>query len=99
VVHRLEEHYPNIYDFKYYNLSGHRVARCARSGVLIDSSSTRGAIVLLDGSDWVTFENALPRWKWSGGTSRFQGENRLGQPEKEVSLIVSFVDIPTRSWQ
>jgi hypothetical protein len=89
VVRRLEEYYPDIYDFKYYNLKGHRVARCASSGILIDSSSTRGAIVLPDGADWVTFENALPSWKWSTGTSRFVGEN--GQ---KVSLVRSSASFP-----
>ncbi|KAL8941756.1 MAG: hypothetical protein Q9211_001685 [Gyalolechia sp. 1 TL-2023] len=72
VVRYLEEYHPGAYDFKYYDLGGHRVARCARSGILIDSSSKEGAIRLVDG-EWSTFENVGPRWKWKDGMSKFEG--------------------------
>ncbi|KAL8880115.1 MAG: hypothetical protein Q9198_002412, partial [Flavoplaca austrocitrina] len=76
VVRRLEEDYPGAYDFKYYDLGGHCVARCAKTGILIDSSSKKGAIRLKDG-EWstveTTIEKARPSWKWKHGTSKFEG--------------------------
>lgn len=73
VVRRLEEILPGCYDFKYYDLKGHRVARCARSGILIDSSSSKGAIDLGSArGEWFTFEDEYPRWKWMDGMSKFE---------------------------
>ncbi len=73
MVRRLEEYWPDAYDFKYYDLKGHRVARCARSGILIDSSSSKGAIQLgVEGGEWFTFDEVWPRWKWLNDTSKFE---------------------------
>lgn len=87
VVRRLEEYYPDNYDFKYYDLKGHRVARCAKSGILIDSSSTKGAIRLVEG-EWFTFETVKPCWKWIDGMSKFEGTN--GRMASFTSSFASF---------
>jgi hypothetical protein len=79
VVRRLEEYHAAAYNFEFYDLGGHRVARCKNSGILIDSSSMHGA-VQLNAGEWATFENdPRPSWKWvdgrgtSDGISKFEG--------------------------
>lgn len=41
----------NYWDFKFYDLGGHRIARCENTGVVIDSSSEEGAVVVNEGKD------------------------------------------------
>jgi hypothetical protein len=41
------------YDFRFYNLGHHRVARCMNTGLLIDSASQRGDRYLT-GDDWIS---------------------------------------------
>lgn len=66
------------WDFKFYDLKGHRVARCEKTGVLIDSSSKRGAFVLDEGSWKSLDEEDDQRWKFlkgppgGSGTSKFE---------------------------
>lgn len=64
---------PGVFDFKVYDLKGHRVARCMKTGVLIDSSSWVGAFVLKEG-EWKTFEDGTSsaKWKWINKESKFK---------------------------
>ncbi len=39
VVELLCQEYPDVFDFVIYNLKGHRVTRCHKTGILVDSSS------------------------------------------------------------
>lgn len=55
------------FDFQFYDLSGHRLARCKNTGILIDSSSSIGAFVLEEG-EWKTFDGRRS-WKWESGES------------------------------
>lgn len=73
VVRRLGEMYGSAYDFEYFDLGGHRVARCTMTGILIDSSSQMGAIPLIDG-EWNTIEGDSKRWKWSIDKAQFEAE-------------------------
>lgn len=74
IVRLLQEVSSPSFDFKFYDLKGHRVARCAKTGILIDSSSAKGILVLEDGGEWVTLEDGerSPKWKWSNGESKFK---------------------------
>lgn len=76
-VRQLQEHDAPSFDFKLYDLGHHRVARCAKTGILIDSSSAVGVIVVQDGHGWVTLEDdhGRPAWKWANGTSKFERDN------------------------
>lgn len=38
VTYTLERKFPGVYDFQIYDLGRHRVARCQKTGILIDSS-------------------------------------------------------------
>lgn len=78
VVEKLEKTYKNIYDFQFYRLGPHTVARCQKTGVLIDSSSSGGAITLNDGP-WETFNNR-DNWAWNPQENRFE-KSRPESPE------------------
>jgi hypothetical protein len=72
----------SIYDFATYDLHGHRVARCLKTEVVIDSSSTipGGAFVLPEGQ-WQKFEKTEASWKFSKSKSKFE---RAGNPDGKV---------------
>jgi hypothetical protein len=65
------------FDFKFCDLGRHRVARCSKTGLLIDSSSSVGAFILREGQ-WKSFDNQT-RWKWSSETSKFEMVYRRGE--------------------
>lgn len=67
---------PGYWDFQFYDLNGHRVARCKRTGLLVDSSSRNGALVLKEDEEWLTFDGSDQSWKWSKGESKFQSGNK-----------------------
>ncbi|OGM50249.1 hypothetical protein ABOM_001043 [Aspergillus bombycis] len=75
IVRQLQEYSSASFDFKFYDLSGHRVARCMKTGILIDSSSEIGVLVLNDGDDWTTIpgDERNRQWKWRAGMSKFDG--------------------------
>lgn len=74
-----------IYDFATYDLNGHRVARCLKSEVVIDSSSTipGGAFVLPEGQ-WQKFEKTEASWKFLKSKSKFE---RAGDPDGKVVCV------------
>ncbi|KAM7183273.1 hypothetical protein V8F33_013689 [Rhypophila sp. PSN 637] len=51
VVHKLNRQHPDTYEFSYYRMGNHHLARCARTGIVIDSSSKRGAFILQSGEE------------------------------------------------
>ncbi|EQL02384.1 hypothetical protein OCS_01907 [Ophiocordyceps sinensis CO18] len=73
---RLDQHYPGVFDFQIYDLKGHRVARCHKTGILIDSSSRQGAIRLREG-EWISSEDGTQNWKWIDGKSKFETSRGL----------------------
>jgi hypothetical protein len=76
------------FDFEIFNLGRHRVARCKRTGILIDSSSTKpgGAFLLPEGAEWLKFGESRASWKYSNSKSKFE---RNGNPDS--TEIVSSV--------
>ncbi|KAI8623307.1 hypothetical protein F5Y19DRAFT_388954 [Xylariaceae sp. FL1651] len=88
VVRQLMEYDAPAFDFKFYDLGGHRVARCARTGILIDSSSAIGVLVLEDGGGWVTLaDDGWPAWKWVNGKSKFERDNSLQKRSQKSSGV------------
>lgn len=77
VTYLLERTYPGVYDFQIYDLGRHRVARCKKTGILIDSSSAKGAFVLPEG-EWVRLEGSEGSWKWIKGKSKFERQEGTG---------------------
>ena len=61
VATQLERKDSARYSFKYYDVRKHRIARCERTGVLIDSSSPSGAVVLRNGEEWTNLEGLRGR--------------------------------------
>ncbi|GAB1311006.1 hypothetical protein MFIFM68171_01216 [Madurella fahalii] len=87
VVRQLQEYDAASFDFKFYDLNGHRVARCAKTGILIDSSSAVEVLVLKDGEEWLTLdeEGGQPAGKWVNGKSKFERDNNRGERQQKVS--------------
>lgn len=80
VVTILQRKFPGTFDFRFYDLEGrHRLARCSRTGILIDSGSLNGAFVLEEG-DLTSFEDDGQSWRWCKGESTFKGVNYKGMP-------------------
>lgn len=77
VTYTLERKFPGVYDFQIYDLGRHRVARCQKTGILIDSSSAKGAFVLPEG-EWVRLEGSEGSWKWIKGKSKFERQEGTG---------------------
>ncbi|KAK3374513.1 hypothetical protein B0T24DRAFT_705030 [Lasiosphaeria ovina] len=78
-----------IFNFEIYDLSKHRVARCRKTGVVIDSSSSlrNGAFVLPEGS-WGRFPETQASWKFKSSESKFERDGKVdGQIKKSSSPI------------
>ncbi|KAL7628311.1 hypothetical protein AAE478_002511 [Parahypoxylon ruwenzoriense] len=93
----LQNRYPNVFQFSIYDLKGHRVARCRKTGVLIDSSSKHGAFILKEG-EWKSFEDSDACWKWFSGKSKFEtskGPRKLSSdilsPKRSMAVCLSEV--------
>ncbi|KNG89325.1 hypothetical protein ANOM_002666 [Aspergillus nomiae NRRL 13137] len=88
IVRQLQEYSSASFDFKFYDLNGHRVARCMKTGILIDSSSAVGVLVLNDGDDWTTIagDTRDRQWKWRAGMSKFDGGQGLKESGNALSV-------------
>jgi hypothetical protein len=86
---RLERQHLNVFDFDFYKLGNHHLARCKNTGMVIDSSSKRGAFALQPGEETtVISEDQNWRNKWtfiSPESSRFVKIRRDGS-RTQVSL-------------
>lgn len=71
VTSMLETKAPNTFKFNIYDIGRHRVARCEKTGILIDSSAVQGAFELPEGN-WIRMEGSEASWKWSKGKSKFE---------------------------
>ncbi|GAP87970.2 hypothetical protein SAMD00023353_3200090 [Rosellinia necatrix] len=70
--------YPDVFDFHYYDVGRHRVARCERTGVLIGSSSSVGAVVLREKEEWTNVNGLNGRWKYINGISTYERNSQRG---------------------
>lgn len=76
VVNALEQEFPGKYNFRYYDVGDHRLARCATSGVIIDSSSRVGVIVSRD-NQWSQRDTVGQSWGKIHGVSKLNRGNKL----------------------
>jgi len=83
VAMELEAKHPETFKFQYFHLgrsgsqsgrSGHRLARCMNTGVLIDSTSDRGVTIMEEGGDWI--DSYQGRLKYFDGHSLYEGTER-----------------------
>lgn len=87
VVHRLEAEHPNLYNFKYYDVGRHRVARCQTTGILIDSSSRFGPVLLNESNEWTDISGLSGRWKYINNELAY--ERNEGSGMKKASPITA----------
>jgi hypothetical protein len=52
-------------DFHFYDMGGHRIARCARTGMVTDFTATTAGIFIPEDGEWTTIDGK--RWKWEPG--------------------------------
>lgn len=83
VAMNLEATHPETFKFEYFHLgrsgsqpgrSGHRLARCMNTGVLIDSTSDKGVTIMEEGGDWM--DSYQGRVKYFDGHSVYEGTER-----------------------
>ncbi|GAB1312431.1 hypothetical protein MFIFM68171_02641 [Madurella fahalii] len=80
VARALERAHPSVFKFMYFDLGRHRVARCARTNILINSDSDTGAKIMLPSAhdtDW-TERDRRGRYKFRvEGYSIYEGKEPL----------------------
>ncbi len=79
-----------VYDWCIYDLTRHRIARCLKTGIVIDSSSTIvGGAFLLPEGQWQRFDKTDASWKFKSSESKF--ESRGNAEGAVVSAFLSLV--------
>lgn len=69
---RLKDQHPNVFDFDFYKLGIHHLARCKKTQIVIDSSSKKGAFVLQPGEEATVIsedQNWHNKWTFIGPDS------------------------------
>lgn len=62
----LEDRYGSTkYDFRYFSTGNHRIARCEKSKVVIDSSSKKGAFQLKNDNTWMWWKYRAQKWHYN----------------------------------
>lgn len=89
VAHRLQELYPEDgFQFEFFDLGKHRVARCSRYGFLIDSEAKWGVEMLRDDEDWSSTPNhERGRWRYSIDHSIFEDWTEPSRGVRDVQPI------------
>lgn len=86
VCSRLEKQHANHYDFRYYNIGSHRIARCEKTRVVIDSSSDYGAFQLTLNGEPMWWQGCKHQWEFEAGKGIMQfKKDRLDLNGKTVS--------------
>ncbi|RSM19106.1 hypothetical protein CDV31_002027 [Fusarium ambrosium] len=90
----LYEQLPNISDFKTFDVSHHRLSRCEKTSLLVDSGSKRKRMKLSDTGVWATTELDKTEWYYHEGAWNYpkkEGLNHLpGVPvnKKQLANVV-----------
>lgn len=56
--------YPGVYRFLLYDVGNHKLARCVKTGVVVDSASRHGAYRVLPGQEWTRASRGKMVYKW-----------------------------------
>ncbi|KAF5658243.1 hypothetical protein FCIRC_12955 [Fusarium circinatum] len=78
----LEKDHPSKYDFKMYNVGRHRICRCLKTFVVIDSTSRNGAEIVPPGKEWPYGNNTFV-WNANGHIKKTTAK---GEPKKWISF-------------
>ncbi len=73
IAKTLEREYPDTFDFQYFDLGRHRIARCASTGILIHSHSDKGAKIMDPTEHWSESDNRGPFKYHTDGYSIHKG--------------------------
>ncbi|KAF5547624.1 hypothetical protein FPHYL_10213 [Fusarium phyllophilum] len=87
VSNALEADYPSKYDFRMYNVGKHRICRCLKTFVLVDSNSREGAVVVPPGEEW-PYKNKTFVWR-ADGTVRMV--NARGSGKRFTGALLRWV--------
>ena len=84
VAYNLENEFPeDVFQFQYYNLGTHRVARCSNTEIVIDSESKKGFEILRNNEEWVSTPNfERGQWKYHNNYSIFE-EDKPDVPREQ----------------
>ncbi|CAG7565197.1 unnamed protein product [Fusarium equiseti] len=68
IAHRLTRRFPNDFDFEYFHVSrpgvpGHRLSRCAKTGIVVDILSDNGVFTLWEGETKTVTTDHTVTWK------------------------------------
>lgn len=77
IVELLKYHTADRCKFEFYDVDRHRVARCEKTGILIDPSSKIGAFLLPE-DEWVEILGSQASWKWDRGKHIFVSNESEG---------------------
>uniref|UniRef100_A0A4E9DBX5 Uncharacterized protein n=1 Tax=Gibberella zeae TaxID=5518 RepID=A0A4E9DBX5_GIBZA len=64
----MSEHHPNVYDIRLYDVGHHKIGRCLKTFVVIDSSSRVGVFTIPPGQPWTRYDNTFV-WHADGSGS------------------------------
>lgn len=80
VCKELESKHAGLYQFAFFNLGSHRIARCTKTKVVIDSSSDDGAFALRNDSSYMWWESFEQRWKYEPLEGHMYHQKKRGGP-------------------
>ena len=85
-VDELNARHPREFDFKFFDVCRHRMARCEKTGVLIDSSADEAAVVLPDGHPLQNLPGLRGRFGYSSGMLTYEKHSRDGVIKSTVTV-------------
>lgn len=78
IAKALEKYYYPVFEFEFYDVGRHRLARCKNTGLVIDSSSEEGAFILPNGGKNTNEKGRV--WTYSTQGSVWKNVNSAGKP-------------------
>lgn len=100
VARLLEEAHPDMFSFEYYDTGGHRVALCAKTKIMINSSSKIGAEVIAESEKWNygdgTWEYVDGKWIYE--TTTKNGKKKAFPISREMAIGRCFREVAKKAF-
>ncbi|KAF9774740.1 hypothetical protein IL306_007233 [Fusarium sp. DS 682] len=85
----LDRDHPGRFDFQMFNVEGHRIARCTKTHVIIDSNSKKGSVIKHPKDKWPYDKKTF---EWDGkGLARGNGQIEAISPTQGLALSLQQV--------